>query len=345
MKRLSRFPFISCTISSLVKFTMLLPCIFSFSSSPTPVTTLRVEQPTCFSFKLEQHHDNLSRASINEYNERPFRKRCMKLNLASDRLMDDFKTNSGEVVNPYKVLSLPRDAEKSQIKKSYYKLSKKYHPDRVRHSKIMPGKCDNLDQVEEEWERIQLSYQILTNTKLRTRYERNSFIDDPSAAISRAAFDFVGWGVKSVGKGVLDGVLAAAAVASASVSEAKEKKEAENDQKNELINHKEEEEQSLDTSPTNYQNNFKGLPRRSDSSSISTLYLPQNLLPPSSSVNVIAIGDSATITSDIDSKTKLVSAIVSSLVSIASNLSILFLKLSIYMQKIVQKILIEIRME
>lgn len=136
MKRLSRFPFISCTISSLVKYAVLLPCIFSFSSSPT----LRVEQPTCFSFKLEQYHDNLSRASINKYNERPFRKRCMELNLASDRLMGDFKTNSGEVVNPYKVLSLPRDAEKPQIKKSYYKLSKKYHPDRVRHSKIMPGK-------------------------------------------------------------------------------------------------------------------------------------------------------------------------------------------------------------
>lgn len=135
-------------------------------------------------------------------------------------------------------------------------------------------------------------------------------------------------------------------MASASVSEAKEKKEVENenDQKNELVIHKEEEEQSLDTPSADYQNNFKGLPRRSDSSSISTLYLPQNLLPPSS-MNVIAMGDSATIASDIDSKTKLASAIVSSLVSIASNLSILFLKLYIYMQKIVRKILIEIRME
>lgn len=134
-------------------------------------------------------------------------------------------------------------------------------------------------------------------------------------------------------------------MASASVSEAKEKKEAENDQKNELVNHKEEEEQSLDTPSIDYQNNFKGLPPRLDSSSISTLYLPQNLLPPSSSMNVIAMGDSATIASDIDSKTKLASAIVASLVSIASNLSILFLKFYIYTQKIVHKFLIEIRME
>jgi DnaJ-domain-containing protein 1 len=58
----------------------------------------------------------------------------------SDRLMKQFATSFGEVVNPYQILQVPRDAEKSTIKESYRKLMKRYHPDARRHKDILPGK-------------------------------------------------------------------------------------------------------------------------------------------------------------------------------------------------------------
>ena len=64
-----------------------------------------------------------------------------------------------------------------------------------------------------QWERIKLSYEILSNRKMRTRYDRNTVIADPSAAVKRAAVDaaggaavgvatYVGKGMFAVGKGL-----------------------------------------------------------------------------------------------------------------------------------------------
>ena len=69
---------------------------------------------------------------------------CTQLNAyeqpSTNRLLDDFRTADGEVVNPYRVLKVGRKAERKEIRRSYRKLCKKYHPDGVRFSEILPGR-------------------------------------------------------------------------------------------------------------------------------------------------------------------------------------------------------------
>jgi DnaJ-domain-containing protein 1 len=54
-------------------------------------------------------------------------------------LFEEFRTSWGEVVSPYETLRLSRNAENQDIKKAYYKLMKKYHPDKVAQRDILPG--------------------------------------------------------------------------------------------------------------------------------------------------------------------------------------------------------------
>lgn len=60
--------------------------------------------------------------------------------LYSSRVFDDFKTNDGEIIDPYAVLKISKKAEKSEIKKAYWSLSKRYHPDQAKLRDILPGK-------------------------------------------------------------------------------------------------------------------------------------------------------------------------------------------------------------
>lgn len=119
-------------------------------------------------------------------------------------LLTEFKTASGEIINPYKVLKVARTSTREQIRKAYIDLSRRYHPDGMRHREILPGSCNNLDDVREQWERIKLSYEILSNKKMRLKYERHEALADPGAAIKRAAVNAAFEGVKGVGKGIFD---------------------------------------------------------------------------------------------------------------------------------------------
>lgn len=124
----------------------------------------------------------------------------------NSRLLDDFKTATGELVNPYKILKVSRKADRTEIRNAYRSLSKAYHPDGFLQKKdkaILPGRCNNIEDIREEWERIKLSYEILSDKKMRIRFDRNSAITDPKAALGRAALDTVGWGLSSVGKSFL----------------------------------------------------------------------------------------------------------------------------------------------
>ena len=71
---------------------------------------------------------------------------------------------------------------------------------------IFPHSRDLAD-VEYEWEKVKLAYQILKDKTLRLRYERSVMLSDPGAAVTesmkKAAFDFVGWGLSGVGKGIM----------------------------------------------------------------------------------------------------------------------------------------------
>lgn len=55
-------------------------------------------------------------------------------------LLKKFATSSGEVINPYNVLQVSRDADRAEIKGSYKQLAKRYHPDGARNRTILPGK-------------------------------------------------------------------------------------------------------------------------------------------------------------------------------------------------------------
>jgi len=117
-------------------------------------------------------------------------------------LLKPFATASGEVVNPYQVLNVPRNAERTEIKSKFKALAKRYHPDGVRHRDILPGKCNNEEEVREEWERILLSYHILSDPKTRKRYDRNEMVADPGAAFQRAAVGAAVSGMTTIGKGL-----------------------------------------------------------------------------------------------------------------------------------------------
>lgn len=61
-----------------------------------------------------------------------------------------------------------------------------------------------MDDVREEWERIKLSYEILSDKKTRQRYDRHEMIADPSAAMGRAAMGAVGGGIAGIGQGLFN---------------------------------------------------------------------------------------------------------------------------------------------
>lgn len=56
------------------------------------------------------------------------------------KFLTDFTTAQGNLVDPYKVLNIPRTASSVEIKQSYRKLSRKWHPDAVARKEILPGK-------------------------------------------------------------------------------------------------------------------------------------------------------------------------------------------------------------
>lgn len=72
----------------------------------------------------------------------------------------------------YKILNVNREASQDEIKKSYRKLSKKYHPD------VNP---DNKE-AEEEFKDISVAYGILSDPKKKAQY------DDPMSGVDPSSF-------------------------------------------------------------------------------------------------------------------------------------------------------------
>ena len=56
-------------------------------------------------------------------------------------------------MNPYEVLEIDRDADDNTIKKAYYRLAKKYHPDR--------NKGDPIKS--EKFKEVNIAYNLLNN--------------------------------------------------------------------------------------------------------------------------------------------------------------------------------------
>jgi DnaJ-class molecular chaperone len=131
-------------------------------------------------------------------------------------LLKDFCVASGEVINPYRILKVSRKATRDEIRAAYVTLSRRYHPDGFRQrTHILPGACNNVDEVRDQWERIKLSYEILSNAKTRKNYDRREALADPAAAVHRAAVNAAVNGLTGMGKSLFHvGSLAVNSIAS-----------------------------------------------------------------------------------------------------------------------------------
>jgi len=49
---------------------------------------------------------------------------------------------------------LERGSSADQIKSNYRNLSKKYHIDAQLQRSVLPGKCADVDEVREEWDKV-----------------------------------------------------------------------------------------------------------------------------------------------------------------------------------------------
>jgi hypothetical protein len=61
---------------------------------------------------------------------------------------------------------------------------------------------NNEDDIRQEWERIKFSYEILTDKRLRKKYDRHVVLADPQAALQRAALDAAANAAAGLGKGI-----------------------------------------------------------------------------------------------------------------------------------------------
>lgn len=103
----------------------------------------------------------------------------------SNYLLKEFEMCDGQVVNPYNVLNVPRTASESDVKRSFYKMSRLYHPDMVNNRDGLPGLCKSTEEARAEWDRVKFSYDILKDKRVRQRYDRHealaSLASDPIA--------------------------------------------------------------------------------------------------------------------------------------------------------------------
>ncbi|MDR3517874.1 MAG: DnaJ domain-containing protein [Azospirillaceae bacterium] len=66
------------------------------------------------------------------------------------------------VENPYGILGVAQDASADDIRKSYHKLAKRYHPD------LNPGK----PEAEQKFKSVTAAYELLSDPAKRTRFDR-----------------------------------------------------------------------------------------------------------------------------------------------------------------------------
>jgi curved DNA-binding protein CbpA len=78
-----------------------------------------------------------------------------------------FLARLGEAVTYYEILDLPRTADASEVKDSYYALARRYHPDRFH----LKSGTELHAQISSAFARITHAYETLTNPKTKSAYD------------------------------------------------------------------------------------------------------------------------------------------------------------------------------
>lgn len=93
----------------------------------------------------------------------------------------------------YKLLNVSTTSNPKEIKKSYYKLAKKYHPDALKaaqkseeEEKSAKTAAKEAEEHEKRFKQITEAYSILGDTDLRKKYDRlifgESSVDETSSS-------------------------------------------------------------------------------------------------------------------------------------------------------------------
>jgi hypothetical protein len=61
------------------------------------------------------------------------------LTSSKEKWLEEFKAPTGEILDPYKVLKVKRDATIADIKVAYREQSRRFHPDTQRYKDMLPG--------------------------------------------------------------------------------------------------------------------------------------------------------------------------------------------------------------
>ena len=74
-----------------------------------------------------------------------------------------------EEVDHYQLLDVDRDAQRRSLRSAYFKMSKRYHPDRF-YKKILGGYEAKIEAI---FQRVTKAYQTLTNDRKRQEYDNS----------------------------------------------------------------------------------------------------------------------------------------------------------------------------
>lgn len=79
--------------------------------------------------------------------------------------------------NPYQVLGVSKGASAGEIKKAYFQLAKKYHPDSVKNASEAEKAA-----AKEKFVECQQAYEILSDDQKRSQFDQFGSFSDPSAS-------------------------------------------------------------------------------------------------------------------------------------------------------------------
>jgi len=86
-------------------------------------------------------------------------------------ILDELE-ESGEDL--YEILHLEKKADAKDIKKAYRKLALKWHPDKLKKDISE----EELKEANIQWQKISIAYDILSNEKSRTKYDKTGSVKD-----------------------------------------------------------------------------------------------------------------------------------------------------------------------